>query len=129
MGINFTMVASPGFLERAPHTHIATVRVAPAGEAGVLRAVTDALPNVSGIRVADVLGAVADLVGKIAAALAATGSITLAAGALGAGGRGGGRAAAADGGGGGAEDARRDAGADPRGVAGGVRASSGWRRG
>jgi len=82
LGINFTMVASPGFLERAPHTHIATVRVAPAGEAGVLRAVTDALPNVSGIRVADVLGAVASLVGKIAAALAATGSITLAAGAL-----------------------------------------------
>ena len=82
LGINFTMVASPGFLERAPHTHIATVRVAPAGEAGVLRAVTDALPNVSGIRVADVLGAVASLVGKIAAALAATGSITLVAGAL-----------------------------------------------
>ena len=82
LGINFTMVASPGFLERAPHTHIATVRVAPTGEAGVLRAVTDALPNVSGIRVADVLGAVADLVGKIAAALAATGSITLVAGAL-----------------------------------------------
>jgi len=82
LGINFTMVASPGFLERAPHTHIATVRVAPADEAGVLLAVTDALPNVSGIRVADVLGAVAALVGKIAAALAATGSITLAAGAL-----------------------------------------------
>jgi len=82
LGINFTMVASPGFLERAPHTHIATVRVAPAGEAGVLRAVTDALPNVSGIRVADVLGTVASLVGKIAAALAATGSITLVAGAL-----------------------------------------------
>ncbi len=82
LGINFTMVASPGFLEHAPHTHIATARVAPADEAGVLRAVTDALPNVSGIRVADVLGAVASLVGKIAAALAATGSITLAAGAL-----------------------------------------------
>jgi putative ABC transport system permease protein len=82
LGINFTMVASPGLLERAPHTHIATVRTAPASEATVLRAVTDALPNVSGIRVADVLGAVAELVGKIAAALAATGSVTLAAGAL-----------------------------------------------
>ena len=81
--INFTMVASPGLLERAPHTHIATVRAAePTDEAGILRAVTDALPNVSGIRVADVLGAVAALVGKIAAALAATGSVTLASGAL-----------------------------------------------
>ena len=82
LGLNFTMVASPGLLARAPHTHIATVRTAPAVEAGVLRAVTDALPNVSGIRVADVLGAVAELVGKLAAALAATGTVTLAAGAL-----------------------------------------------
>lgn len=82
LGINFTMVASPGLLERAPHTHIATVRADPADEAAILRAVTDALPNVSGIRVADVLGAVADLVGKLATALAATGSVTLASGAL-----------------------------------------------
>jgi len=82
LSINFTMVASPGLLERAPHTHIATVRAAPASESAILRAVTDALPNVSGIRVADVLGAVASLVGKIAAALAATGSVTLASGAL-----------------------------------------------
>ena len=82
LSINFTMVASPGLLERAPHTHIATVRAAAADEGAVLRAVTDALPNVSGIRVADVLGAVAVLIGKIAAALAATGSVTLASGAL-----------------------------------------------
>jgi len=82
LSINFTMVASPGLLERAPHTHIATVRAAAADEGAVLRAVTDALPNVSGIRVADVLGAVAALVGKIAAALAAIGSVTLASGAL-----------------------------------------------
>ena len=82
LGINFAMVASPGLLERAPHTHIATVRTTQASEAPVLRAVTDALPNVSGIRVADVLGAVAELVTKIAAALAATGSVTLAAGVL-----------------------------------------------
>ena len=82
LGINFTMVASPGLLEHAPHTHIATVRAVPADEGAILRAVTDAMPNVSGIRVADVLGAVADLVGKLAAALAATGSVTLASGAL-----------------------------------------------
>ena len=82
LGINFTLVASPGLLEHAPHTHIATVRAKPADEGAILRAVTDAMPNVSGIRVADVLGAVAALVGKIAAALAATGSVTLASGAL-----------------------------------------------
>jgi len=82
MGINFTLIASPGLLERAPHTHIATVRVDPADEARLLRAVTEALPNVSGIRVADVLAAVGALLGQIAAALTAVGSLTLAAGAL-----------------------------------------------
>ena len=82
LGINFTLVASPGLLEHAPHTHIATVRAVSADEGAILRAVTDTLPNVSGIRVADVLGAVAELVGKIATALAATGSVTLASGAL-----------------------------------------------
>ena len=82
LSINFTMVASPGLLERAPHSHIATVRAGTANEGAILRAVTDALPNVSGIRVADVLGAVAALVGKIAAALAGTGLVSLASGAL-----------------------------------------------
>ena len=82
LSLNFTMVASPGLLARAPHTHLATVYTDPAHEAPVLRAVTDALPNVSGIRVADVLGAVATLVGKLGTALAATGTVTLASGAL-----------------------------------------------
>ena len=41
-----------------------------------VRAVTDALPNVSGVRVADVLNGISDLVGRLAAALAATGSVT-----------------------------------------------------
>ena len=82
LSINFTLVASPGLLSAAPHSTIATVRTTPAAEGPVLRAVTDALPNVSGIRVADVLEGVASLVRKLAAALAATGSVTLAAGAL-----------------------------------------------
>ena len=82
MGINFVLVASPGLLEHAPHMHIATVRDRPDGDAALLRVVTDALPNVTGIRVADILAAVADLVGKLAAALAAAGSVTLVSGAL-----------------------------------------------
>jgi putative ABC transport system permease protein len=82
MGINFTMIASPGLLEHAPHTHIATVRATPAAQGGLLRAVTDAFPNVSGIRVAEILQAVGTLLSQIGAALSATGSLTLAAGAL-----------------------------------------------
>ena len=82
LAINFAMVASPGLLEHAPHMHIATVRDPPAEDAPLLQAVSDALPNVTGIRVADILQSVADLVGKLATALAATGSVTLASGAL-----------------------------------------------
>ena len=82
MGINYTLVASPGLLERAPHAHIATVRATPASQAQVLRAVTDALPNVSGIRVEDVLRTLSELLSRIAAAMAATGSLSLVSGAL-----------------------------------------------
>ncbi|HEX3346925.1 MAG TPA: FtsX-like permease family protein [Acetobacteraceae bacterium] len=82
LGLNFTLVASPGLLEHAPHMHIATVRAVPAAQGTLLRAVTDALPNVSGIRVADVLGAIAVLLSQLGAALIATGSLTLMAGAL-----------------------------------------------
>ena len=82
LGINFTLVAAPGLLEHAPQMHIATVHTQPAGDAALLRAVTDALPNVTGIRVADILASVADLVGKLATALAAAGSVTLVSGAL-----------------------------------------------
>lgn len=82
LALNFALVASPGLLSGAPHGYIATVRAAPGDEATILRRVTDALPNVTGIRVSDVLAAVADLVAKIATALAATGGITLVAGAL-----------------------------------------------
>jgi putative ABC transport system permease protein len=82
MGINFTFVASPGLLDHAPHTHIATVRTSEASQGRLLRAVTDALPNVSGILVADILAAVGALFAQIGTALMATGSLTLAAGAL-----------------------------------------------
>lgn len=82
LSINFAMVASPGFLEGAPHTFIATVRVPPAEQAALLRSVTDALPNVTGIRVEDVLQAIAALMDRIATALTATGSLTLLSGAL-----------------------------------------------
>lgn len=82
LGINYTLVASPGLLASAPHTHIATVRAAASSEVGVLRAITDAFPNVSGIRVRDALEAVANLLGRIGVALQATSSVTLLAGML-----------------------------------------------
>jgi putative ABC transport system permease protein len=80
LSINFFMVASPGLLAHAPHTHIATVRVDDAQQGALLRVVTDSLPNVTGIRVQDVLMAISVLLNQIAAALTATGVLTLVAG-------------------------------------------------
>ena len=82
LGLNFFLVASPGLLAGAPHTHIATVRAAPADQAAVLDAITDALPNVSAIAVADVLTAVARIFGQLAAGLSALAGVALAAGLL-----------------------------------------------
>jgi len=82
LSLNFALMASPGLLQNAPHTHIATVRVADQDQGALLRAVTDALPNVTGILVKDVLAAVSALLDQVAAALTATGSLTLLAGAL-----------------------------------------------
>ena len=82
LSLNFAMIASPGLLSSAPHGHIATVHVPQASQGALLRTVTDALPNVTGIRVADILAALADLLDRVAAALAATGSLTLLAGGL-----------------------------------------------
>ena len=128
LGMNFTLVASPGLLEAAPHTHIATVRGDPAQDGAVLRALTDAFPNISGIRVRDALEAVAAILARVGTALSATGSLTLLAGAPGPGRGRRRRAAAAGAGCGGAEDPRRHAGADPRRLAGGIRADRPGRR-
>ncbi len=82
LALNFVMVASPGLLSSAPHTNIATVRIDGPGQGALLRAVTDALPNVTGVRVEDVLAALAVLLDQVAAALAATGALTLVTGAI-----------------------------------------------
>jgi putative ABC transport system permease protein len=82
LSLNFAMVVTPGLLSRAPHTNIATVRIDPAQQGALLRAVTDALPNVTGVRVEDVLSAVASLLDQVAAALGATGALTLVSGGM-----------------------------------------------
>ena len=82
LGINFVLVFSPGMLEAAPQTHIATARTPPGGEAALERAVTDRFPNVSAIAVKDALAALSEIVSAIGTALRATAAITLAAGTL-----------------------------------------------
>lgn len=82
LNINFALVFSPGTLDSAPQSFIATARATPAQEAEVERAVTDAFPNVSTIAVDDAIATLTNIIGAIAAAVRITAAVTLASGAL-----------------------------------------------
>lgn len=82
LSINFVMVFSPGLLEAAPQTYIATLRADAGAEDAIERAVTDRFANVSSIRVKDVLLMVTVMLGHVAAALRVAGAVALAAGIL-----------------------------------------------
>ncbi len=82
LSINFVMVFSPGLLEAAPQTFIATLRAEDGAEDAIERAVTDRFANVSSIRVKDVLAMVTVMLGHISIALRVAGAVALAAGIL-----------------------------------------------
>jgi putative ABC transport system permease protein len=52
---NFYMILSPGSLEGAPFTYVATVQVPPDDEVPVQQAVVEAFPNVTAINIAEVM--------------------------------------------------------------------------
>ncbi|MFT9435601.1 ABC transporter permease [Acetobacter syzygii] len=82
--LNFAFVVSPGLLSHAPHTFVATLATDGRADqdAATLAAITDALPGVTGIRVADVLARLTALAGQIATALSVAAAIIMASGAL-----------------------------------------------
>jgi putative ABC transport system permease protein len=82
MGMNFSVIFAPGTLEHAPHAHLATVRVGQAHEPGVDRAVAQAYPNVTSVRVRDVLATVNVLLKQINQAVSAAASAALVAGVV-----------------------------------------------
>ena len=68
-GANFFVIFSPGALDGAPATYIATARVRPEHETAVQSAVTAAFPNVTAIAVREVLERLAGVVDQIALAI------------------------------------------------------------
>jgi putative ABC transport system permease protein len=82
LGINFALIFAPGTLEQAPQTFLATARADPAAEERIYRAVTDAFPNVTAIRVRDALAQIARLFESVGEAVRLTAGITLLAGTL-----------------------------------------------
>jgi putative ABC transport system permease protein len=86
LGINFVMVFSSGAFAGAPHADIATLTFADGGttaqETAFIKALADAFPTVSAVRVKDALDAVDALISKLVLALRGASSITLIAAAL-----------------------------------------------
>ena len=80
--MNFAFVFSPGTLDGAPRTVLATVAASEAAEDAVELAITDALPNVSAIRIKHALEAVRQIMDQANAAIRATAFVTLLAGGL-----------------------------------------------
>lgn len=82
LSMNFTLVFAPGTLEAAPATWLATLRVPVAEEAGLQGRLVAAMPNLTVVRVRDVLDEVTDLLGQLGLAVQAVAAVTLLAGVL-----------------------------------------------
>lgn len=80
--MNFVIVLSPGVIESAPQTHLATVRATDGLDRRIERAVTNRFPNVTAIRVKDVLETVNNFLQRLSIAVRMTASVTIAAGIL-----------------------------------------------
>jgi putative ABC transport system permease protein len=79
---NFVLIVSPGLIDKAPHSFLATVRVAPRDEDAMYRAVTDRFPSISTVRVKDVIAELDTLLEKLAFGVRAASLVTILAGLL-----------------------------------------------
>jgi putative ABC transport system permease protein len=82
LGLNFVMVFSPGLLEGAPQSQIATVQVGADQELALERAVADGFPNVTAIRVKEVLEDVNLLLANLGVAVRGIAAVAILAGIL-----------------------------------------------
>jgi putative ABC transport system permease protein len=82
LGTNFFVVFSPGALDGAPVTFVATARTPAAAEGAVQSAVAAAFPNVTAIPVRDVLERVGAVLGHIAVAIRVMALFTVATGVV-----------------------------------------------
>ncbi len=79
---NFVLILSPGLIDKAPHSFLATVHVAPRDEDAMYRAVTDRFPSVSTVRVKEVIAQLDTLLEKLAFGVRAASLVTILAGLL-----------------------------------------------
>jgi putative ABC transport system permease protein len=80
LGLNFAIVFSPGYIQEAPHSLLASVYAPPASDGAVSRNVAVALPSVTLVRTGDVIGQVGDILRQVALAIRAAAAATVVAG-------------------------------------------------
>ncbi|OWK33637.1 ABC transporter permease [Sphingomonas dokdonensis] len=80
MGLNFALIFSPGYIQEAPHSLLASVYAPPARDGAIAAGVAAALPSVTMLRTGDLIGQVSELLGRIALAIRAAAAVTVAAG-------------------------------------------------
>ena len=81
-GINYVVMFDPRTLKPAPYTYLATAKVAPELENETFRAIAREFPNVSIVRMKEVLSTLQDMLLKIGAAVDVMAAITILAGIL-----------------------------------------------
>jgi putative ABC transport system permease protein len=79
---NFYMIFSPGALDGAPHTYVATVRVAPSEEVTLQQAVVASFPNVTAINMGEVFDSFARVLDRLSLAIRAVALFCVASGCL-----------------------------------------------
>jgi len=80
LGINFVLVFSPNAFKGAPLTHVATLTEAhpdPAGDARIIKAVADAFPTVTSVRVREALETIGTVVTNLVLAIRGASAVTL----------------------------------------------------
>ena len=79
---NFYMILSPGSIEGAPFTYVATVRVSADQEVPLQQAVVASFPNISAIHIGDVLDGFARVLDRLSLAIRAVALFCVVAGGL-----------------------------------------------
>jgi putative ABC transport system permease protein len=82
LALNFVFVFSPGTLDHAPHTFLATVKSTPEAEDRIFKTITDRFPNVTVVRIRDAIQTASDVLGNIEIATRGIGLLSILAGVL-----------------------------------------------
>ena len=79
---NFVLILSPGLIDKAPHSFLATVRVSAADEEALYQRITDRFPNISVVRVKDSIAQVNNLIQELVVGVRLATLVTMLAGLL-----------------------------------------------